>query len=379
VYGNQPKEIRMSLNTIEEAIEDIKAGKVVIVVDDEDRENEGDFVAAASKVSPEMINFMATEGRGLICTPILPARAAELDLPPMVNNNTDPNKTAFTVSIDRIGEGCTTGISAYDRYMTVKSLVDPAIKPEQLARPGHIFPLIAKQGGVLRRVGHTEAAVDLARLAGLEPAGVIVEIMNEDGTMARLPQLREIAMKHGLKIVSIEDLVAYRMAQESLIELAEKFQIETPHGMFCLHAFEQKTNHQVHIALTMGQWTDAETLPVRIQSAGVANDIFHLLTSNESSQLEKSLKAISQRGKGAIIYMNQEPNGDRLLHRIRSFNKGNTEQKSSFSKDARDFGVGAQIIRFLGIKNIDLLTNNPIKRIGVSGYGLEIVQNSPLD
>jgi 3,4-dihydroxy 2-butanone 4-phosphate synthase/GTP cyclohydrolase II len=379
VYGNPPKEIRMSLNTIEEAIEDIKAGKVVIVVDDEDRENEGDFVAAASKVSPEMINFMATEGRGLICTPILPARAAELDLPPMVNNNTDPNKTAFTVSIDRIGEGCTTGISAYDRYMTVKSLVDPAIKPEQLARPGHIFPLIAKQGGVLRRVGHTEAAVDLARLAGLEPAGVIVEIMNEDGTMARLPQLREIAVKHGLKIVSIEDLVAYRMAQESLIELAEKFQIETPDGMFCLHAFEQKTNHQVHIALTMGQWTDEETVPVRIQSAGVANDIFHLLTSNESSQLEKSLKAISQRGKGAIIYMNQEPNGDRLLNRIRSFNKGNTEQKSSFSKDARDFGVGAQIIRFLGIKNIDLLTNNPIKRIGVSGYGLEIVQNSPLD
>lgn len=379
MYGNPPKEIRMSLNTIEEAIEDIKAGKVVIVVDDEDRENEGDFVAAASKVSPEMINFMATEGRGLICTPILPARAAELDLPPMVNNNTDPNKTAFTVSIDRIGEGCTTGISAYDRYMTVKSLVDPSIKPEQLARPGHIFPLIAKQGGVLRRVGHTEAAVDLARLAGLEPAGVIVEIMNEDGTMARLPQLREIAVKHGLKIVSIEDLVAYRMAQESLIELAEKFQIETPHGMFCLHAFEQKTNHQVHIALTMGQWTDEETVPVRIQSAGVANDIFHLLTSNESSQLEKSLKSISQRGKGAIIYMNQEPNGDRLLHRIRSFNKGNTEPKSSFSKDARDFGVGAQIIRFLGIKNIDLLTNNPIKRIGVSGYGLEIVQNSPLD
>ena len=369
----------MSLNTIEEAIEEIKAGKVVIVVDDEDRENEGDFVAAASKVSPEIINFMATEGRGLICTPILPARAAELDLPPMVNNNSDPNKTAFTVSIDRIGGGCTTGISAYDRYMTVRSLVDPSIKPEQFARPGHIFPLIAKRGGVLRRVGHTEAAVDLARLAGLEPAGVIVEIMNEDGTMARLPELREIAVKHGLKIVSIEDLVAYRMAQESLIELAEKFQIETPHGIFCLHAFEQKTNHQVHIALTTGEWTDEETVPVRIQSAGVANDIFHLLTSNESSQLEKALKAISQRGKGAVIYMNQEPNGERLLNRIRSFNKGNTGQKSSFSKDARDFGVGAQIIRFLGIKHIDLLTNNPIKRIGVSGYGLEIVQNSPLD
>jgi 3,4-dihydroxy 2-butanone 4-phosphate synthase/GTP cyclohydrolase II len=379
VFGNQRNEIRMSLNTIEEAIEDIKAGKVVIVVDDEDRENEGDFVAAASMVSPDMINFMATEGRGLICTPILPGRAAELDLPPMVNHNTDPNKTAFTVSIDRIGEGCTTGISAYDRYMTVKSLVDPNISPEQLARPGHIFPLIAKQGGVLRRVGHTEAAVDLARLAGLEPAGVIVEIMNEDGTMARLPQLRKIAAKHHLKIISIEDLVAYRMAQESLIDLAEKFSIDTPHGTFCLHAFEQKTNGQVHIALTMGNWKESDIVPVRIQSAGVANDIFHLLTSNESTQLEKSLKAISQRGKGAIIYMNQEPNGDRLLKRIRSFNRGKAEQRTSFSKDARDFGVGAQIIRFLGIKNINLLTNNPIKRIGVSGYGLEIIENSPLD
>ena len=379
MFGNQRNEIRMSLNTIEEAIEDIKAGKVVIVVDDEDRENEGDFVAAASKVSPDMINFMATEGRGLICTPILPGRATELDLPPMVNHNTDPNKTAFTVSIDRIGEGCTTGISAYDRYMTVKSLVDPNISPEQLARPGHIFPLIAKQGGVLRRVGHTEAAVDLARLAGLEPAGVIVEIMNEDGTMARLPQLRKIAAKHHLKIISIEDLVAYRMAQESLIDLAEKFSIDTPHGTFWLHAFEQKTNGQVHIALTMGDWKESDIVPVRIQSAGVANDIFHLLTSNESTQLEKSLKAISQRGKGAIIYMNQEPNGDRLLKRIRSFNRGKAEQRTSFSKDARDFGVGAQIIRFLGIKNINLLTNNPIKRIGVSGYGLEIIENSPLD
>lgn len=379
MFGNQRKEISMSLNTIEEAIEDIKAGKVVIVVDDEDRENEGDFVAAASKVSPDMINFMATEGRGLICTPILPGRATELDLPPMVNHNTDPNKTAFTVSIDRIGEGCTTGISAHDRYMTVKALVDPNISPEQLARPGHIFPLIAKQGGVLRRVGHTEAAVDLARLAGLEPAGVIVEIMNEDGTMARLPQLRKIAAKHHLKIISIEDLVAYRMAQESLIDLAEQFSIDTPHGAFWLHAFEQKTNGQVHIALTMGDWKESDIVPVRIQSAGVANDIFHLLTSNESTQLEKSLKAISQRGKGAIIYMNQEPNGDRLLKRIRSFNRGKAEQRTSFSKDARDFGVGAQIIRFLGIKNINLLTNNPIKRIGVSGYGLEIIENSPLD
>jgi 3,4-dihydroxy 2-butanone 4-phosphate synthase/GTP cyclohydrolase II len=369
----------MSLNKIEDALEDIKAGKVVIVVDDEDRENEGDFVAAASMVSPEMINFMATEGRGLICTPILPNRAAELDLPPMVTNNTDPNKTAFTVSIDRIGEGCTTGISAYDRYMTVKSLVDPSIKPEQLARPGHIFPLIAKPGGVLRRVGHTEAAVDLARLAGLPPAGVIVEIMNEDGTMARLPQLLEIAKKHQLKIISIEDLVAFRMAKESLIELAEKFEIETPHGKFCLHAFDQKTNHQVHIALTMGNWESEEVVPVRIHSAGVANDIFHLLTSNDNSQLEKAMKTIASKGKGAIIYMNQEPNGDRLLHRIQSFKKNEKGSSASFSKDSRDFGIGAQIIHELGIRNIDLITNNPIKRIGVSGYGLNIVTNSPLD
>lgn len=369
----------MSLNTIEEALEDIAKGKVVIVVDDEDRENEGDFVAAAELATPELINFMATEGRGLICTPILRKRAEELDLPPMVSNNTDPNNTAFTVSIDRIGEGCTTGISAYDRYMTVKALVDPAIRPDQLARPGHIFPLIAKDGGVLRRVGHTEAAVDLARLAGLAPAGVIVEIMNEDGTMARLPQLKEIAVKHNLKIISIEDLVAYRMSKESLIELEEKVQITTPHGGFTLHAFEQKTNHQVHLALTMGDWELNDVVPVRIHSAGVANDIFHLLTSNESSRLEKALKGIATKKRGAIIYMNQEPNGDRLLSRIRSFKNDNDTSTPSFTKDTRDFGIGAQIIHYLGIRKVDLLTNNPIKRVGVSGYGIEIVKNSNLE
>ena len=379
MFGNPQREISMSLNSIEEALEDIAKGKVVIVVDDEDRENEGDFVAAAELVSPEMINFMATEGRGLICTPILRGRADELELPPMVSNNTDPNNTAFTVSIDRIGEGCTTGISAYDRYMTVKSLVDPAIAPDQLARPGHIFPLIAKDGGVLRRVGHTEAAVDLARLAGLSPAGVIVEIMNEDGTMARLPQLKEIAVKHDLKIVSIEDLVAYRMAKESLIEPEEQVQITTPHGEFTLHAFEQKTNHQVHLALTMGQWEPDEVVPVRIHSAGVANDIFHLLTSNESSRLEKALRSIASKKRGAIIYMNQEPNGDRLLSRIRSFKNDHAASTPSFTKDTRDFGIGAQIIHHLGIRKIDLLTNNPIKRVGVSGYGIEIVKNSNLE
>ena len=368
----------MSLNSIEEALLDIAAGKVVIVVDDEDRENEGDFVAAAELVSPEMINFMAKEGRGLICTPILSNRAEELELPPMVQDNTDANKTAFTVSIDRIGEGCTTGISAYDRYMTVKALVDQDIRPAQLARPGHIFPLIAKDGGVLRRVGHTEAAVDLARLSGLKPAGVIVEIMNEDGTMARLPELLKIAKKHELKIISIEDLVAFRMAKESLIELAEKVEISTPYGVFNLHAFEQKTNDQVHIALTKGDWEINDIVPVRIHSAGVANDIFHLLTSNENSKLQRALKTIDQRGFGAVIYMNQELNEANLMRRIRSFKQTSKTEAPAFSKDGRDFGIGAQIIHELGIRRIDLITNNPIKRIGVSGYGLEITKNSEL-
>ncbi|MAZ96711.1 MAG: 3,4-dihydroxy-2-butanone-4-phosphate synthase [Flavobacteriales bacterium] len=369
----------MSLNTIEEALTDIANGKVVIVVDDENRENEGDFVAAAECVTPEMINFMAKEGRGLICTPILPKRSEELDLPPMVQTNTDPNKTAFTVSIDRIGEGCTTGISAYDRYMTVKALVDPKIKPEQLARPGHIFPLIAKPGGVLRRVGHTEAAVDLARLAGKAPAGVIVEIMNEDGTMARLPQLKKIAVKHALKIISIEDLVAFRMEKESLVELAEKAEIDTPFGKFTLHAFEQKTNEQVHIALTKGEWKSDEIIPVRIQSAGIANDVFHALTSNEASNFRRALSTISKRGNGAIIYMNQERSSNKIINRIRQFKKDGSLISLGSMKDAKDFGIGAQIIHQLGIKKIDLITNNPIKRVGVAGYGLEIVKNSALE
>lgn len=378
MFGNPQRESKMSLNSIEEALLDIAAGKVVIVVDDEDRENEGDFVAAAELVSPEMINFMAKEGRGLICTPILSSRADELELPPMVQDNTDAHKTAFTVSIDRIGEGCTTGISAYDRYMTVKALVDPDIQPDQLARPGHIFPLIAKDGGVLRRVGHTEAAVDLARLSGLKPAGVIVEIMNEDGTMARLPELLKIAKKHDLKIISIEDLVAFRMAKESLIELAEKVEISTPYGVFNLHAFEQKTNDQVHIALTKGNWDIDDVVPVRIHSAGVANDIFHLLTSNENSKLQRALKTIDQSGYCAIIYMNQELNEATLMRRIRSFKKTSQTETPAFNKDGRDFGIGAQIIHELGIRRIDLITNNPIKRIGVSGYGLEITKNSEL-
>ena len=376
--GNQQSEIKLKLSSIEDAIADIKAGKVIIVVDDEDRENEGDFVAAASKVTPEIINFMAKEGRGLICTPILPDRAQELDLPPMVTKNTDPNHTAFTVSIDRIGAGCTTGISAYDRYMTVQALVDPEITAEDLARPGHIFPLVAKEGGVLRRVGHTEAAVDLARLAGLEPAGVIVEIMNEDGTMARLPQLIEIAEKHHLKIVTIEDLVAYRMEKERIINREESFDIETSYGTFTLHAFKQLTSKQVHLALTMGSWKPEEVVPVRIHSAGVSNDIFHILTDHHTGQLTKALEAVAKKGKGAVIYMNQEPTTATLLDRIKAYKSDGRNNGTSFSKDAKDFGVGAQIIRELGITQVDLLTNNPIKRVGVHGYGIDIVSNTKL-
>lgn len=368
------------LNTIEEAIEDIRAGKIVIVVDDEDRENEGDMLAAADCVTPEMINFMATHGRGLICTPLLEKRCDELNLHPMVTNNTDPHHTAFTVSVDLKGHGVTTGISAADRAKTIKAMLDPNTKPEDLNRPGHIFPLRAKPGGVLRRTGHTEAAIDLARLAGLTPAGVIVEIMNEDGTMARLPQLFEIAEQHNLKVISIEDLVAYRMQKESLISLRERFDLDTDFGTFTLHAYEQTTNGQVHLALTKGSWSKNEPVLVRMHSAGVGNDVFHLLTHSPSAQLEKALAAVSKNGKGVIVYMNQEQQGKNLLAKLKEYqqakNDGQVETRPmSFSKDARDFGIGAQILHELGVSKISLLTNNPIKRVGIVGYGLEIVEN----
>ena len=378
--GNPPEEIKTKLDTIEEAIEDIRNGKVVIVVDDEDRENEGDFLAAAEKVTPDMINFMATHGRGLICVPLPDSRCDELDLPPMVLNNTDPHHTAFTISVDLKGRGNTTGISAVDRARTILALVDERSKPEDFARPGHIFPLRARPGGVLRRTGHTEAAIDLARLAGLKPAGVIVEIMNDDGTMARLPQLLKIAERFDLKIISIDDLVAYRMKTESLIQLIDKFDVQTPYGLFHFYAFEQTTNHQIHMALSMGNWKDDEPVIVRIHSALAGSDLLSLIFSDPSQQLHKALKRISQEGKGAIVYLNQSNHpGHNLWDVIRFYKEKSSDIKPSFSRDTRDIGIGAQILRFLNIKKVRLLTNNPIKRVGIVGYGLEIVDNITFD
>lgn len=378
--GNLPNENKRKLNTIEEAIADIKTGKVIIVVDDEDRENEGDFVGAAEKATPEMINFMATHGRGLICTPLPEDRCDELGLVPMVNNNTDPHHTSFTVSIDLLGHGNTTGISAADRSRTIQALVEPNTKPNDFARPGHIFPLRAKPGGVLRRTGHTEAAIDLARLAGMKPAGVIVEIMNEDGTMARLPQLHTIAEKFDLKLISIEDLVAFRMQNESLIQLESTFTVPTHYGDFTLYAYRQTTNQQLHLALTIGSWEREESVAVRMHSAQIAGDLLGLLESDPGIQLDKALKAVAEEGAGVIVYMNQvNPTSD-VLQRLQLFkdklNGQSTEGvKRSFGKDPRDIGIGAQILHELGVKKVKLLTNNPIKRVGVIGYGLEIIEN----
>lgn len=371
------KEIQ--LNTIEEAIEEIRQGKVIIVVDDEDRENEGDFLAAAEKVTPEMINFMATHGRGLICTPLTESRCKELDLHAMVTNNTDHMETAFTVSVDLKGNGVTTGISAADRAKTIEALIDPNTKPFELARPGHIFPLIAKQGGVLRRTGHTEAAIDFARLAGFKPAGVIVEIMNEDGSMARLPQLVEVAKKFNLKLVSIEDLVAYRMQHDSLIKKKEDFDIETRFGTFRLRAYLQTTNKQVHLALTKGTWSDGEEILTRINSTQVNNDILGTLTNDADKRLDSMFKKINTEGKGAIIFINQEVKSLELLSRLAELK---TLQEQGITKapqvkmDAKDFGIGAQILHDLDISKLKLLSNNaePTKRVGMIGYGLEITE-----
>jgi 3,4-dihydroxy 2-butanone 4-phosphate synthase/GTP cyclohydrolase II len=369
----------IKLNTIHEAIEDIRNGKVIIVVDDENRENEGDFLAAAEKVTPEVINFMATHGRGLICAPLTETHCKELDLNMMVRNNTDPMETAFTVSVDLRGKGVTTGISAGDRSKTVQALIDPNTKPHDLARPGHIFPLVAKEGGVLRRTGHTEAAIDFARLAGLNPAGVIVEIMNEDGTMARLPQLMKVAKKLDLKIVSIEDLVAYRMQHDSLIKKKEDFQIETRFGSFRLRAYKQTTNSQVHIALTKGQWSNNEEVLTRINSTLINNDILGTLTNNADQQLDDMFKVVNDAGKGAIIFINQESQSMNILNRL-SFLKDNqvTEKITKAPKinmDSKDFGIGAQILHDLNIHKLRLLSNSGhTKRVGLIGYGLEIVE-----
>ncbi|OSY88255.1 3,4-dihydroxy-2-butanone 4-phosphate synthase [Tenacibaculum holothuriorum] len=368
---------KIQLNTIEEAIEDIKNGKVIIVVDDEDRENEGDFVAAAEKATPDMINFMATHGRGLICTPLTENRCKELELNMMVNNNTDPMETAFTVSVDLRGKGVTTGISASDRAKTIQALIDEDTKPFDLARPGHIFPLKAKNGGVLRRTGHTEAAIDFARLAGLQPAGVIVEIMNENGTMARLPQLVDVAKKFDLKIVSIEDLVAYRMEHDSLIEKKEDFNIETRFGEFRLRAYKQTTNNQIHIALTKGSWTKEEPILTRVNSTLVNNDILGTLTNNADKKLDQMFKVINDEGKGAIIFINQQSQALNLLSRLRLLkeNQANGIMKApNITMDNKDFGIGAQILHDLHIHKLRLVSNTKqTKRVGMIGYGLEIV------
>ncbi|CAN5317056.1 bifunctional 3,4-dihydroxy-2-butanone-4-phosphate synthase/GTP cyclohydrolase II [soil metagenome] len=374
------------LNTIEEAIADLKAGKVIIVVDDESRENEGDFLTAAQNVTPEVINFMATHGRGLICAAITETRCAELGLEMMVSNNTAEHATAFTVSVDLLGYGCTTGISASDRSKTVQALINPTIKPEEFGKPGHIFPLKAKNGGVLRRAGHTEATIDLARLAGFEPAGALVEIMNEDGTMARLPQLIDIAKKHNLKIISIEDLIAYRIKNETIVTKDVQVKMPTEWGNFDLVAFRQTTNDQEHLALVKGTWDKDEPILVRVHSSCLTGDIFGSCRCDCGPQLHKSMEMIEKEGKGVIVYMNQEGRGIGLLNKLKAYklqedgrDTVEANEELGFKPDERDYGVGAQILRDLGVSKIRLMSNNPKKRAGLIGYGLEIVDNVSIE
>ncbi|MCA0931123.1 3,4-dihydroxy-2-butanone-4-phosphate synthase [Lutimonas saemankumensis] len=369
----------IKLNTIEEAIEDIKDGKMVIVVDDESRENEGDFIAAAEMVTPEMINFMATNGRGLICAPLTESRCEELDLDLMVGKNTVLHNTQFTVSVDLIGHGCTTGISAHDRAKTVKALTLKETKAEDLGRPGHIFPLRAKDGGVLRRTGHTEAAIDLAKLAGLEPAGLLVEILNEDGTMARLPQLMEVSKKYDLKIISIEDLVAYRMNHDSLIDKIEDFSVETRFGKYCLRAYQQTNNGQVHLALTKGNWKLGEEVLVRVNSTLINNDIVGTLMNNPDDRLGKMFDIINKEGKGAVVFINQEYQSFDLINRLKHLKKIESDKDTPeplVKMDEKDFGIGAQILHDLNINKIKLISNSKYsgKRVGMIGYGLEVVR-----
>jgi 3,4-dihydroxy 2-butanone 4-phosphate synthase/GTP cyclohydrolase II len=376
----------IKLNTIEEAIEEIQQGRVIIVVDDEERENEGDFLTAARNVTPEIINFMATHGRGLICAPLVEDRCDELGLDLMVRSNSATYETPFTVSVDLIGYGCTTGISASDRSKTIQALINPATHPDELGKPGHIFPLRAKKGGVLRRAGHTEAAIDLSRLAGFEPAGVIVEILNEDGTMARLPQLMEIAEKFSLKIVSIEDLIEYRIKNESLIERLVNVKMPTEHGNFQLHAFRDTNSGQEHLALVKGTWEKDEPVLVRVHSSCLTGDIFGSCRCDCGPQLHKAMDMIEAAGKGVIIYMNQEGRGIGLINKLKAYelqeqgyDTMEANVKLGFKPDERDYGIGAQIIRDLGVKKMRLLTNNPTKRTGLVGYGLEIVESVPLE
>jgi 3,4-dihydroxy 2-butanone 4-phosphate synthase/GTP cyclohydrolase II len=367
------------LNTIREAIDAIKKGEVVIVVDDENRENEGDFIAAAEMVSPEMINFMATHGRGLICAPLTEERCEDLGLNMMVKNNTVLHNTQFTVSVDLIGNGCTTGISVHDRAKTIKALVDENTKIHDLGRPGHIFPLRAKEGGVLRRTGHTEASIDLARLAGLKPAGILVEILNEDGTMARLPELMKVADKFDLKLISIEDLVAYRMEHDSLINKKEDFQINTKYGSYRLRAYQQTTNDQIHIALTKGVWDAEEAVLVKVNSTLINNDILGTLTNNADKKIDDMFSVFNKEGKGAIVFINQQSHTVNLLSRLKALKEAQKDNEIAKAPrivmDSKDFGIGAQILHDIGIHKIRLVSNskNTKKRVGMIGYGLEII------
>ena len=376
----------MKFNTIKEAIKDIKDGKVVIVIDDENRENEGDFVAAAEKVTPEMINFMATHGKGLICTPLLEKRCEELGLDLMIGKNTAAFETPFTVSVDLIGNGCTTGISASDRSKTIQALVDPKTDKNQLGKPGHIFPLKAREGGVLRRAGHTEASIDLARLAGLEPAGVIVEILNEDGSMARTPELHKIAKKFNLKFITIKDLIEYRLQNESLITEEVDVKLPTDFGDFKLKGFKQITNDQIHMAIYKGDWDKNDEVLVRVHSSCVTGDIFGSCRCDCGPQLHAALKQIENEGKGILVYMNQEGRGIGLLNKLKAYElqemgrdtvEANIEL--GFLPDHRDYGVGAQILRAMNVSKIKLLSNNPKKRVGLNGYGIEIVDSVAIE
>src|SRR5271170_6031541 len=373
------------LSTIESAIEDIKQGKLVIVVDDEDRENEGDFITAAQNVTPELVNFMSKHGRGLICAPLI-ERCDELGLELMVNNNTALHETAFTVSVDLLGHGCTTGISAHDRAKTIRALVNRSTKAGDLGRPGHIFPLRAKRGGVLRRAGHTEATIDLARLAGFEPAGVLVEIMNEDGTMARLPELVEIAAKFNLKIISIKDLIEYRLKTDSLIEEIVRVEMPTLFGHFKLTAFKEKNTSNEHLALIKGEWQKDEPVLVRVHSSCFTGDILGSLRCDCGEQLHKAMQMVEAEGRGIILYMNQEGRGIGLVNKLKAYKlqeQGMDTVEANlhlgFPMDKRDYGVGAQILRYLGISKICLISNNPQKRAGLAGYGLEIVKTVPIE
>ncbi|MDG1346637.1 MAG: bifunctional 3,4-dihydroxy-2-butanone-4-phosphate synthase/GTP cyclohydrolase II [Crocinitomicaceae bacterium] len=374
------------LNTVAEAIEDIKNGKVIIVVDDENRENEGDFLTAARNVTPEIVNFMATHGRGLICAPLVEDRCDELGLDLMVKNNTAEYETPFTISVDLVGDGCTTGISASDRSKTIQALINPYLDPKKLGKPGHIFPLRAKKGGVLRRAGHTEAAIDLSRMAGFEPAGVIVEILNEDGTMARLPELMKIAEKHDLKIISIEDLIHYRLEKESLIERKVDVQLPTNFGDFRMRAYQEINTGQDHLAIYKGEWEKDEPVLVRVHSSCMTGDIFGSCRCDCGPQLHKSMEMIEEAEKGLIVYMNQEGRGIGLVNKLKAYklqeeglDTVEANIKLGFNVDDRDYGIGAQIIRDMGVSKMKLMSNNPKKRSGLIGYGLEIVDNVALE